>query len=518
MGRSTGRAVALGLAASVALGVLPGGQARVHAVSEDQRQIVERADLLYDALWVAQETVEGWRGEHIFEEGQAYRLPYAQPVQAGRYIGYGVSVEAFLQAAGEEGSEFYDRRSHYGDRDSTYYGTDCSAFVSWCWGIDRHTTYSIPKISAVLGMATEENIRSRLRLGDALNSSEAGHVVLVTGIGYDSHGNMVEVELTEQTPPQLTRSVYTPGALAEKYQERYQICRYEGDVPPAPEVSALSRCTAYPACGLVEISADTTVLDQPDDGAKGLYPMVAGAKATVTGLYKDPEGRLWYRVSEPEGYLPAEDTVYLQPVTDGMSLTGTMCPDAHVAGERFDVTGQIRAGHHRLVRVAAVVRRGFGPSGTVVTGASDAASANSYELMNSPVDEGTAFGTVPVGANTFEVYAEYESFRAEDGRICKSSGVVCLLSAPFVCVEEKVDRESCGHENWEGLPMDGSGESKLIWGCLRCGLVRIGEAGAVCEHQYTGRITTVPTGDREGLLTYTCRCGDSYTEVLPPVG
>lgn len=477
MGRSMVRSVALGLAASVVLGLLPGGQARAVNVSEDQRQIAERADHLYDQLWVAQETVAGWRGEHIFEAGVAYRLPYAQPVQAGRYIGYGVTVEEFLQAAGEEGSVFYDRRSSYGDRDSTYYGTDCSAFVSWCWGVDRHTTYSIPKISTVLGMATEENIRSQLRLGDALNSASAGHVVLVTGIGYDEHGNMVEVEVTEQTPPQLTRTCYSPAALAEKYQTRYQICRYEGDVPPAPERSPLSRCAAYPACGVVEIITATAVVDQPCAGAETLLTMAAGEQTTVTGLYEDPDGRLWYGVGD--GYLLAEDTAYLQTTTDGIAITGAVAPELHKAGEPFDVTGQIRGGALRLVRVAAVVRRGAGSSGMVVTGASDRVSGNGYELMNSPVDQETAFGTVPPGENTFEVYAEYESFRAEDGQVRAVGGVVCLLSVPFLCVEEEM---------------------------------------TVCEHQYTGRITTVPTADREGVLTYTCRCGDSYRSVLPPVG
>lgn len=470
-----GRSVGAILAVSMVLGLLPGGQARVYAVTRDQQDIVDRADYLYDQVWVARETVEGWRGEHIFEEGGTYHLPYAQPVEEGRYIGFGVSVEDFLRSAEEEGSVFYEERSCYGDGDSTYYGLDCSAFVSWCWGIDRHTTWSIPIVTTVLGMATEENVRGKLRLGDALNSRAAGHVVLVTGIAYDGEGIMESVEITEQTPPQLTRSRYTPEELAEKYGGRYQICRYEGDVPSVPEGSMLSRCTVYPAHGVVETVRGTQILSQPKAGVEAVISVVAGTRITVTGLYEDPGGRSWYRTGD--GYLPAEDTVYLETLTDSVTLTGAVAPQTHVAGEPFDVMGLVRGGHHRLVRVAAVVRRGAG--GMVITGASDAVGGNSYELMNSPVDEGTAFGTVPTGENTFEVYAEYESFRAEGGQIRRVCGVVCLLSQPFLCVEDGV---------------------------------------TACEHQYTGRITVVPTQDREGELTYTCACGDSFREVLPAVG
>ena len=38
------------------------------------------------------------------------------------------------------------------------------------------------------------------------------------------------------------------------------------------------------------------------------------------------------------------------------------------------------------------------------------------------------------------------------------------------------------------------------------------------EHQYTGKITKEPTCTEEGEKTYTCECGDSYTEKIPPTG
>lgn len=38
------------------------------------------------------------------------------------------------------------------------------------------------------------------------------------------------------------------------------------------------------------------------------------------------------------------------------------------------------------------------------------------------------------------------------------------------------------------------------------------------EHQYTANLTTNPTCTEDGVMTYTCSCGDSYTEAYPALG
>lgn len=190
----------------------------VKATTSYQYNIVDRADYLYDITWICQKTVSGWCGNYAFNAGTAYHLPYGQPINAGAYIGYGVSVDGFISAAKDASSVFYSSRSTYGSTNSVYYATDCSAFVSWCWGIDRKTTYSIPLTDGVsyIGMATAANT-AMLQLGDCLNSNDVGHVVLVTDLSYDSSGNLTRIEITEQTPPQLKRSYYTPSQLGSDY-------------------------------------------------------------------------------------------------------------------------------------------------------------------------------------------------------------------------------------------------------------------------------------------------------------
>lgn len=207
--------------------------------SQNQLNIVDRANYMYDTTWVCKKTVAGWGG--TFYEGNTYRIPYGQPVNTGKYVGFekfGASREEFLQAAADPNSLHYTKRSTY-NKESTYYCNDCSAFVSYAWGISRNTTSSLPNKSTNLGKATESNIRANLQLGDALNYA-GSHVVLVTGITY-SGSTMTQIEITEQTPPQLKRSYYTPSSLASKYSSKYSILRYTGAVAPAPDaVTTLS--------------------------------------------------------------------------------------------------------------------------------------------------------------------------------------------------------------------------------------------------------------------------------------
>ena len=230
---------------------------KAEAATTSQNNIVARADYMYDSTWVCKKTVNGWRNQYTFYAGNTYRMPYGQPVYAGKYIGYGVSVDDYLTAAANSGSVFYTSRSNYAERYSTYYATDCSAFVSWCWGISRQTTATIPNFSTYLGMTNTTNVY-KLQLGDCLNSNSVGHVVLVTGLSYNSSGKISQIEITEQTPPQLKRSYYTPSQLSSKYGA-YGIYRYNGTVPAAPGSSSDSSVSSgttttvttqyYPKCG-----------------------------------------------------------------------------------------------------------------------------------------------------------------------------------------------------------------------------------------------------------------------------
>lgn len=184
---------------------------------------------MYNSTWICQKEVSGWNC--TFQKGNTYRIPYGQPATAGKYIGFGVSVPEYLNAAQSANSIFYTSQSYYSGSvtRSTYYASDCSAFVSYCWGIGRTTTSNWSNLNVTsLGSASSIANLDKLQPGDALNHA-GDHIVLVIAV----NGNTVEI--MQQTPPQLRKDTLTKSDIALKYSN-YTIYRYNNrdSVPPPP--------------------------------------------------------------------------------------------------------------------------------------------------------------------------------------------------------------------------------------------------------------------------------------------
>ena len=182
--------------------------------------IVQRADLAYELQWKALKTIKGWQGvySYTFYQGETYNIPYAQPYYSSGYIYYDIDFETYISSTRDIDSKFYTQTS-LGLADSTYYGMDCSSFVSYCWDLPyRQTTYTLPLYAKDLGDCTYENV-DKIKIGDALNEYTT-HVVLVTDINTSSG----LYEITEMTTPQLRRRWLTTDQLVRLYSE-YSILR-----------------------------------------------------------------------------------------------------------------------------------------------------------------------------------------------------------------------------------------------------------------------------------------------------
>ena len=74
---------------------------------------------------------------------------------------------------------------------------------------------------------------------------------------------------------------------------------------------------------------------------------------------------------------------------------------------------------------------------------------------------------------------------------------------------------SCGDSYTEVIPALGHIDANSDCICDRCGA----EACIITHtHSYTAEVTTAATCTTAGVRTYTCSCGDSYTEVIPALG
>lgn len=212
-------------------------------LSAGQTNVVMRARQQAEIKWTPLSTVKGWRGEYTFTAGTAYYgIPYGQPVNQGYYTPYDATFSTFSSAVKNGSSLFYTSSSSYGSKTSTYYASDCSAFVSWAWGLgSRQTTNTLNSRGTVISNWTTYS----MQVGDILNLS-GSHCVLVSDIRYDSKGAVCSVEIMEQTPPICKTTRYGDGGtkslstLTSSYSS-YTLVRhknidsvmytYDGNVP-----------------------------------------------------------------------------------------------------------------------------------------------------------------------------------------------------------------------------------------------------------------------------------------------
>ena len=178
------------------------------SVSQGQKNIVKRAHQLADYTWTPLDNIPQWGQRGTFTAGTTYTgVPYGQPVNTNGYIGYGVSLEDFDAAMRSNTSKLYTAYSTY-NKIAPYYSTDCSGYVSYCWSLaGRKTTYSLTSVATKVG---SQSIYS-LQVGDVLNETSS-HVVLVSDLSYDANGNIVGVEIMEETPVITRTTRYGQGA------------------------------------------------------------------------------------------------------------------------------------------------------------------------------------------------------------------------------------------------------------------------------------------------------------------
>lgn len=162
------------------------------------QDIVRRAKDQELITWTPKKDIAGWKENMIYKAGETYQgIPYGQPVDAA-YIGWDASLEDFANAVADENSPMYSARSQM-IAVAPYYSTDCSAFVSWAWGLpSRQTTWTIPEFG---DLVSTDNY-AEAQIGDCI-LNENRHVVLITDIERNASGSIMAMEITEAAPKSL---------------------------------------------------------------------------------------------------------------------------------------------------------------------------------------------------------------------------------------------------------------------------------------------------------------------------
>lgn len=186
--------------------------------SQGQKNIVLRARQLIEVKWTPLSDRWQWGYQGTFVGGKTYTgAPYGQPVYTG-YIGYAVDIDGFVAATENNTSAFYTSYSYY-NKVAPYYSTDCSGFVSYAWDLyPRCFTATLTSVS----YAIENQSIEALEVGDCMNNISS-HAALVTDVDRDSDGNVVSIEIMEQTPviTQTTRYGQGGSKTLDKFKSYY---------------------------------------------------------------------------------------------------------------------------------------------------------------------------------------------------------------------------------------------------------------------------------------------------------
>lgn len=212
-------------------------------VNEGQAKVAAKAHEIYNDVWVTKGKVRKWgsatSGNMIAAGTEVHGIIYTQAVNNGKFVldPNGMSWEEYKEERENPDSKLYSESINdwswctdgkgvkkYGPK----YGSDCSTFASYCWGLaSRKTTAGL----AVFGVKKNNaGDFCDLQVGDIINE-ENNHVIIITGIKYQENGTIRWIETTEQKGSGTTQTTFDSLGQLEAEYPAYTLyrCPYISD-------------------------------------------------------------------------------------------------------------------------------------------------------------------------------------------------------------------------------------------------------------------------------------------------
>lgn len=152
-------------------------------------------------------------------------IVYSSTRQETLYVPNTVSLESYLTAMNDPQSYLYTRTVAL-RKSKTYYGTVCSAYVSYCFDLPCvYTTNQLGRLDSIRALKNQS--MDGLKLGDIL-LLEGTHVCIVIDILRDERGRVLQITEAEATPPGIRTRTYSRKGFQERwFDQGYRIFRYE---------------------------------------------------------------------------------------------------------------------------------------------------------------------------------------------------------------------------------------------------------------------------------------------------
>ena len=270
----------------------------------------------------------------------------------------------------------------------------------------------------------------------------------------------------------------------------------------------LSRCTKYPTHLTIKITNETAIMSLPcpmatNAASQGIRGTIPGEQLTVTALYKNTTGNLWYQVDMDgtTGYVFSIDAEVSEFLSD-VSISNIATPSSLKEGDRFSIQGNISASNVQIQSVSGYI---YDSSRNVRYSKTVDISDNHYTLLNSPIDYAMKFNELEPGFYTYTIEVTYNTFYAVNRTELGGHAVgMTLVEQPFWVHGEG----GCTNHSFGRYQSVSDTEHERV--CTLCG------AGEYSSHSWdSGAVTKEPSCAEEGERTYTCiDCGDCKVEPI----
>lgn len=493
-------------------------------LSEGVLNIVRRAKQMTQIQWTPQKNIKGWGGGVTYTAGKTYTgLPYGQPVYAS-YVPWSTGLDGFLEAVNDPASKMYTMTSTY-NKEAPYYSVDCSAFVSWAWGLSsRQTTSTLSSFATKISASSYESAQ----VGDCLCLAGT-HAVLITDITYDSSGKINSIEISEATTNaatyyccQVTRygvgGAYSLSDLTSKYfGNGYILYRsktrdsvtYTHSCAVPLEGDVCTSC--YPFDGEEKKTGATvtareavTKYSLPDKTSQQIGSVASGTTVEIVSFVEDDSGITWYKLTDGSWIDSSETefTSYLKTTT----VSGRVFPQSTLhAGEEFLLKGLLEA-RNPIVSVTASISIEGQVDQQISIGFD---GIGNYTINGSELDNEIDFATLAEGSYIFSLIVLEEGCCPAGGKQkIRTSWATNFVVGPGECahiyVGEVLAEASC----------EAPGVARYT--CSECGAY-YDELDDATGHKYATQILPASCIDYERVWLLCSRCGDSYVEYTDSV-
>ncbi|MBR5949016.1 MAG: InlB B-repeat-containing protein [Clostridia bacterium] len=218
-------------------------------LSNASRMIMSQSNSLTQYTWTPKADVHKYKSQYFvssecFEMNQPVTgIPYTREAIFSRfassfapyvkYIVYGYNKPNLTEEWTTKAMSFANFKDWIGNRDSKFYGeaantaplygTDCSGFAAYCWGVkkklgsqefgggDENGVYYCTALNV-----TNQSSLSLLQVGDVF-AKAYDHVIMISDIAVKPSGQVIGLEVTEETPPITKKSIWPPDDFVSTY-------------------------------------------------------------------------------------------------------------------------------------------------------------------------------------------------------------------------------------------------------------------------------------------------------------